>query len=225
MIVNQLYVDLLQKKEKLENQIEILDHELDKMNKQWIIVNKKFENGGYSKEKLDELKEKFLTKVNKISELKKKTNISIKKINKKLDEMKNSIYEVVEGNNIDLVRECSCIDKYNYKIRLKDTGVIIGNIEYRIKEDKLHVGWTGNVGYRVEKEYRGQGYASEALGLLINKLKEDDISHIYIALKNDNVSSMRVAQKNGAKLMEEFSDNNYSLYRCDLKEMKKVAKR
>ncbi len=69
--------------------------------------------------------------------------------------------------------------------------------------DSLRKG-AGHIGYGISPRYRGRGYATEGLRLLIEIAKdiipEDEI---YMHVHRDNLSSLRVQQKNGAYICRE----------------------
>lgn len=62
----------------------------------------------------------------------------------------------------------------------------------------------GHIGYGIKKEYRGMGYASEGLRLVLlearNIIKENEI---YLSVHKDNPASLRVQIKNGAIIHHE----------------------
>ncbi len=64
------------------------------------------------------------------------------------------------------------------------------------------------VGYHVAKNYRGQGYATEALLALIQFVKtEKNLDKIYGICVSDNVASKRVLEKCGFKKEYEGAGN------------------
>jgi predicted acetyltransferase len=56
----------------------------------------------------------------------------------------------------------------------------------------------GQVGYRVEPEYQGHGYASEALAALRPIARRHGFEEIWITCKPDNTASRRTLEKAGA---------------------------
>jgi predicted acetyltransferase len=62
----------------------------------------------------------------------------------------------------------------------------------------------GHIAYAVLREYRGKGYASEGLRLVIedakNYIKEDEI---YLHTTRDNQASLKVMLNNGAYIAKE----------------------
>ncbi len=90
---------------------------------------------------------------------------------------------------------------------LWDDEVIVGQFRLRHHlNDALRNG-AGHVGYFVKKEFRGKGYATEGLRLLLEEARkivpEDDI---YLRVDRTNPASLRVMKKNGGRIIT--SDEN-----------------
>jgi predicted acetyltransferase len=117
------------------------------------------------------------------------------------------------------------LEPYCYSICLHGTKEVIGDIKYRGELDEITTLSTGNIGYYIAKQYRCNGYVSEALQILSDKLYEDGINTIYIAAKPDNIASRRVAEKFGGKIMHNFSSEFSVIYKCDLNKIKQSKKR
>ena len=57
------------------------------------------------------------------------------------------------------------------------------------------------IGYHIAKKYNGNGYASKAVSLFLQYLKDNtDVKEIYGIALADNFASRRVLEKNGFKL-------------------------
>ena len=96
---------------------------------------------------------------------------------------------------------------------------------YFLWDDETIVGWfrlrhylndflrdaAGHIGYGIDKDYRGKGYATEGLRLTIEKawgiIKEDEI---YMSVRKDNPSSLQVQKKNGAYIHHEDDKKIYT---------------
>lgn len=81
---------------------------------------------------------------------------------------------------------------------------IVGLFKLRTRlTDGLKKG-SGHVGYGILKKYRGKGYATEGLRLLIeickDIIKEDEI---FLSVNKNNIASLKAQQKNGAYIAEE----------------------
>jgi RimJ/RimL family protein N-acetyltransferase len=79
---------------------------------------------------------------------------------------------------------------------LKD-GEIIGGVGYIPKDDVYK--FTAEIGYWIGEPYWGQGLATEAIRLLIKKIREQSplIVRVYAEVFDYNKASMRVLEKNG----------------------------
>lgn len=62
----------------------------------------------------------------------------------------------------------------------------------------------GHIGYGISSKYRGQGYATRGLSLMIELastiIPEDEI---YLSVHKDNIASLKVQMKNGASIHHE----------------------
>lgn len=74
----------------------------------------------------------------------------------------------------------------------------------------------GHVGYGIAKEYRGHGYATEGLKLIIEEARKlpIDTDELYLSVLKDNPASLKVQLKNGAKVVRE--DDTYYYTRIPL---------
>ena len=78
-------------------------------------------------------------------------------------------------------------------IRVKDTGELAGLIELYGLRDRLH---KISVGYRMRKSFWGQGFATEAVGLMVGYLYGDtDTEIITASVMLENAASARVLEK------------------------------
>jgi predicted acetyltransferase len=63
----------------------------------------------------------------------------------------------------------------------------------------------GHIGYSVVPWKRGRGYATQALGELLEHAKAEGLRYVEITTRTDNVPSQRVILANGGVLAEEFT--------------------
>ena len=119
------------------------------------------------------------------------------------------IIEFISGNKVDLSLnrvvekdvKNNIMPSQRYDILLHDTKIIVGRCDARIGySEDLYYG--GHTGFYVKEEYRGNGYAVEAVELLKIVFKENKMKWIYITNNPDNTSSIRVCQKLGAKFIK-----------------------
>jgi len=78
----------------------------------------------------------------------------------------------------------------------EDIGVISLRIGYTTS---LYYG--GQIGYDIDEEYRGKGYAARACRLLLPIAKAHGMKKLLITNNHTNKASMRVCEKLGAKLI------------------------
>lgn len=77
----------------------------------------------------------------------------------------------------------------------------IGKIRHGLNENSRKVG--GNIGYAVDPHYRGKGYASVFLKLLVEEAKQMNIEERLLTVEKYNLASKRVIEKcNGIVIHE-----------------------
>ena len=92
------------------------------------------------------------------------------------------------------------------------------NIGY-VQLVQIEEGW--EIGYHIAKKYNGNGYATKAVELFLEYLKQRaDIKTIYGVALADNFASRRVLEKNGFKLYFEGE----GMYQGELKNIIKTVK-
>jgi predicted acetyltransferase len=62
-------------------------------------------------------------------------------------------------------------------------------------------GFESHVYYEVEPQYRGKGYATEALRALLEEAKKHKIETVIATVNEDNAASIKVIEKCGGKLI------------------------
>lgn len=91
-----------------------------------------------------------------------------------------------------------------YWLVVNDIPVGFGKIRMSLTEKSRLEG--GHLGYAIDSRQRGKGYGSKLLELLIGKTKEFNLSSPLITVRKYNYASKRVAEMNGAKLINETED-------------------
>lgn len=93
---------------------------------------------------------------------------------------------------------------------LWDDATIVGQFQLRHYLCKSLINGSGHIGYYIAPEYRGNGYATSGLALLLREARdivpEDEI---YLHVFKCNPASLRVMLKNGGKIS---SENNVSYF-------------
>ena len=219
MDIKEIYENLIAKEEKINEQIDSLH---SKESKIFDEIHELYKKNDEQKEikKIEFYKLLDEINVNMMDLLEKR-----RKILEKKNEIEYICAEKIEGSNVDIVKFFAEKGKYNYTICLHGKNEQIGKIDYRENAGKPEKDWIADIGYHIDKEYTGRGYATEALKLLTDKLYKDGITNVYIATNQDNKASRRIIEKFGGKLVNEFCTENYLLYKCDLKQIKEIKKR
>lgn len=113
----------------------------------------------------------------------------------KNDEIQLLLEKAVEGDD-----EKGWVPAYHFAIcDLK--GNKMGVCDLRIgHNEKLYYG--GNIGYRIEEEYRGHHYAGKACLLLFELARRHDLEYVIITCNPDNYASRKTCEYAGGKLIE-----------------------
>ena len=88
-----------------------------------------------------------------------------------------------------------------YWLYEKKIPVGIGKIRHELTEQSRKKG--GNIGYAIDPLYRGEGYATLLLSLLLLEANSLGIDNILLTVEKNNPASRRVIEKNGGKIIRE----------------------
>lgn len=91
-----------------------------------------------------------------------------------------------------------------------DIPVGMGKIRHGLNQNSRMVG--GNIGYAIDPFYRGRGYATQLLTLLIKKAKELEVHEILLTVEKYNPASKRVIEKVGGILIKETPERWYFIF-------------
>lgn len=94
-----------------------------------------------------------------------------------------------------------------YWLYCDDIPVGIGKIRHSLNDNSRLVG--GNIGYAIDPLYRGRGYATQLLSLLIKKAKELEIQELLLTVEKYNPASKRVIEKAGGIMIKETIERWY----------------
>ena len=140
----------------------------------------------------------------------------------KSDEIFLKLVKTVEGN-----ADKDWLPAYHFDICDKG-GTKMGECDLRIGyNEKVYYG--GNIGYRIEKEYRGHHFAGKACMLLFELARKHKMEYLIITCNPDNYASRKTCEYAGGMLEEVVQlpeDNDMRLngetdkciYRFDLHE-------
>ncbi len=88
-----------------------------------------------------------------------------------------------------------------YWLYFDNTPVGIGKIRHLLNDNSRNIG--GNIGYAIDPMYRGKGFASVLLSLLIKEAQRMNISERLLTVEKYNPASKRVVEKCGGLLIKE----------------------
>ncbi len=121
------------------------------------------------------------------------------------------ILKRINGGRIDLIFEefvpanpdKKFVDCVGYDIVLHSTKDKIGHCSAKLGFNDV-IFYIGNIGYNINEDYRGNGYAGEAVALLLEVFKKNEFKKVYITNVPENNASRRVCEKLGAKFLGTF---------------------
>ncbi|MEZ5938303.1 MAG: GNAT family N-acetyltransferase [Hyphomonadaceae bacterium] len=78
----------------------------------------------------------------------------------------------------------------------------VGRLSFRPSTDIRNLLYAGQVGYRIAEQYRGRGYAAEAVRLLLPIARGRGLDELWVTCNPDNRASIRTLEKIGAVYVE-----------------------
>lgn len=119
---------------------------------------------------------------------------------------------------------------FSYFITLHNTDIEVGTILF--EDFNRDINYYGNIEYKIEREYRGKGYAKRAL-LLLKEVLKDKKEKMLISVFDDNIPSIKTAIKFGAKVIRKGKmpdkyildknsgySNKYTIFEYDIRRHK-----
>ena len=107
---------------------------------------------------------------------------------------------------LKLIKTCEAqpekqwLPAYYFDICLPD-GTIAGHCDLRIgHNEKTCIG--GNIGYRMDEQYRGHHYAAKTCRLLFQLAKKHGMEYLIITCVPDNAPSYKTCEACGGRLLE-----------------------
>ena len=93
---------------------------------------------------------------------------------------------------------------------LWDDDTIVGTFHFRHYLCQSLIEGAGHIGYYIAPEYRGKGYASQGLKLLIDEIRDDvQDDEIYLRVNRDNPASLRAMLNNGGYIHHQDDTKYY----------------
>jgi predicted acetyltransferase len=126
-----------------------------------------------------------------------------------LSSMSNRIAEPIVGEEIALMlnrvlKEDEALEHvpaYLFDIVFHD-GSRIGQIDLRIGTSESLLMYGGQIGYGIDRAYRGHGYAATACLLLKEPARALGFEELWITCNPDNIASVKTCENIGAKYIE-----------------------
>lgn len=107
---------------------------------------------------------------------------------------------------------------YYYDICVGD--IAVGKISVRIGNN-YHSYYNGNIGYEIDKEYRGNNYAYNACKLVLQVAKAHGMNELILTCDESNTASYKTIEKLGADLIEIVKPpEDYFAYREDMEKQR-----
>lgn len=120
----------------------------------------------------------------------------------------NFFYNVLQKSNEEIIKyvlslsySMEIIPIYTYFLWVDDTIVGMYHLLKRLTEDQKQK--DGHISYTILKEYRGKGYGSKGLSLLIEEAKKEIVEdEIYMHTTINNPASLKVMLNNNAYIVK-----------------------
>ena len=127
------------------------------------------------------------------------------------DEVTLKISQKYQGDN-------ELLPFYYYDICVNS--IAIGKISIRIGSNYYSY-YNGNIGYEIDKEYRGSNYAYKASKLVLQVAKAHNMSELILTCDESNIASYKTIEKLGAELIEIVKPpKDYFAYREDMEKQR-----
>ena len=83
----------------------------------------------------------------------------------------------------------------------------MGKIRHALNKNSRYIG--GNIGYAIDPLFRGKGYGTQLLKLLVKKAREMKIGEIILTVEKYNPASKKVVEKAGGHMSKETNERWY----------------
>lgn len=130
--------------------------------------------------------------------------------------------DLIKGDEVSLVVEALApanermgyVPAYLMGVLKNDTRERVGRISFRVANNDLINLYAGHIGYTIDRQHRGNGFAEKGCRLLASLAREHNFEELYITCDPDNPASRRTIEKLGGTLLGiESVPRNTDLYR------------
>ena len=112
------------------------------------------------------------------------------------------------------------VPQYHFDVRITGKTEPIGTIRLRVGDTERVVKYAGNIGYKIDEEYRGRRFAAKACNLLKRVALDHGMNTCWITCRPDNLSSRRTCEIIGATFVEIVDiPEDYDMYQRGNKRM------
>lgn len=114
--------------------------------------------------------------------------------------LKDKEIELILSRTTTEDKKTKWVPSYEFYICLHN-GTVVGTCDLRIGHNE-NIYYSGNIGYEIYEEFRGNRYASKAVRLLYELAKLHNVESLLITCDPSNGASKRVCERAGAKFIE-----------------------
>ena len=123
----------------------------------------------------------------------------------------DEIYLSLAGT-YEAIPERKWVPSYQFDICLSD-GTKVGYCNFRVDNSEL-TKFCGNIGYGIDKKYRGHKYSLMASELLLKLAKKHNLKYILINCSPDNIASNKICRLLNADFIETATiPSDHEMYR------------
>ncbi|MCS6772890.1 MAG: GNAT family N-acetyltransferase [Anaerolineae bacterium] len=110
--------------------------------------------------------------------------------------------ELVLASTWPLNEAAAMAPTYQFHMRLRDSGIVVGEITLRIGNLPKIITYFGHIGYHVDPPYRGNRYAARSCRLIFPLARAHGLNPLWITCNPDNWASRRTCELAGGVLVD-----------------------